>query len=203
MAKKCLWKSQHSSEQSLALLFWMFKPAKVYLFLVCSSKMLKPLFFWEPDEPKQKKDDWMIGLDSCHAVMQVMCSSVLCLILATVLEKLGLPEPAGEAGTSASKGCLVKQKHRLHGEALPFPSQQVTVRGRHLVSLGSWYVMMAIFRWRHIQRVEHGSLAFGQSGEDGWRWWRWLDSAFMKWCATWKTLRSFPPAPKKHWFWWI
>ena len=90
LAKKCLWKSQHSSEQSLALFFWMFKPAKVYLFLVCSSKMLKPLFF-------ENQTNLYCAVLKCHAVMQVMCSSVLCLILATVLEKLGLPESAGEA----------------------------------------------------------------------------------------------------------
>ena len=54
--------------------------------------MLKPLFFENQTNRNKKR---MIGLDSWTA--QVMCSSVLCLILATVLEKLGLPEAAGEA----------------------------------------------------------------------------------------------------------
>ena len=50
-------------------------------------------YFFENQTNQNKKR--MIGLDSWTA--QVMCSSVLCLILATVLKKLGLPESACEA----------------------------------------------------------------------------------------------------------
>ena len=63
-------------------------------------------------------------------------------------------------------------------------------------------VMMAISK-RHIQRVEHGSLAFGQSGEDGWRWMKMIGfSRLWSGVPLEKTSDHSTPAPKKHGFWW-
>lgn len=44
---------------------------------------------------------------SCETT-EVMCSSLLCLILATALEKLGLPESAGEVGDGSQAVCCWK-----------------------------------------------------------------------------------------------
>ena len=89
-------------------------------------------------------------------------------------------------------------KNRLHGEALPFPSQQVTVRGPHVTPLEADTCDDGRFPRGTFNGWNMGhwrSVNWGKTDEDGWRW---LDSAVYEVVSHLKKPQIIPPRHRKN-----